>query len=39
MSKISKIAVPGVAEPYDIWTLSIPFGQVDSTSTDTAYTA
>ena len=39
MSKISKIAVPGVAEPYDIGTLSIPFGQVDSTSTDTAYTA
>ena len=39
MLKISKIAVPGVAEPYDIGTLSIPFGQVDSTSTDTAYTA
>lgn len=42
MSKISKIAVPGVAEPYDIEAykaLSIPFGQVDSTSTDTAYTA
>lgn len=39
MAKISKIAVPGVAEPYDIGTLSIPFGQVDSTSTDTAYTA
>ena len=39
MSKIFKIAVPGVAEPYDIGTLSIPFGQVDSTSTDTAYTA
>lgn len=39
MSKISKIAIPGVAEPYDIGTLSIPFGQVDSTSTDTAYTA
>ena len=39
MSKISKIAVPGVAEPYDIGTLSIPFGQVDSTSTDTTYTA
>ena len=39
MSKISKIAVPGAAEPYDIGTLSIPFGQVDSTSTDTAYTA
>lgn len=39
MAKISKIAIPGVAEPYDIGTLSIPFGQVDSTSTDTAYTA
>lgn len=39
MLKISKIAVPGIAEPYDIGTLSIPFGQVDSTSTDTAYTA
>ena len=39
MLKISKIAIPGVAEPYDIGTLSIPFGQVDSTSTDTAYTA
>ena len=39
MSKISKIAVPGVAEPYDIGALSIPFGQVDPTSTDTAYTA
>ena len=39
MLKISKIAVPGVAEPYDIGTLSIPFGQVASTSTDTAYTA
>lgn len=42
MAKISKIAVPGVVEPYDIEAykaLSIPFGQVDSTSTDTAYTA
>lgn len=42
MSKISKIALPGIAEPYDIEAyraLSIPFGQVDSTSTDTAYTA
>lgn len=42
MAKISKIAVPGVTEPYDIEAykaLSIPFGQVDSTSTDTAYTA
>lgn len=42
MSIISKIAIPGVADPYDIQAykaLSIPFGQVDSTSTDTAYTA
>ena len=42
MAKISKIAVPGVTEPYDIEAykaLSIPFGQVDSTSTSTVFTA
>ena len=42
MSIISKIAIPGVADPYDIQAykaLSIPLGYVDTTSTATSFTA
>lgn len=38
MSVISKITIPG-DDTYDVKAVAIPFGQVDSTSTSTAFTA